>query len=135
MNKKFNEYIFIFHTTDENKNFINAKLNNFHLENVEVIMWTNETMTKLLDVINPDHENSYNIPWVNRTVKKNNILDETSNNINLFEEYKEKFYNANLRHHLDKMNILFNDGIYRGKLTDFVVKDYPELKNMNSMMD
>ena len=105
------------------------------LENVEVIMWTNKTMNKLLDVINPDHKNTYSVPWVNKTIKKNNILDETSNNTNLFEEYKEKIYNANLRHHLDKMNTLFNSGIYRGKLTDFVVKDYPELKNMNSMMD
>ncbi len=37
MNKRFNEYIFIFHTTDENKDFINAKLNNFQLENIEVV--------------------------------------------------------------------------------------------------
>ena len=37
MNKKFNEYIFVFHSTDENKDFINRNLNNFHLENTEVV--------------------------------------------------------------------------------------------------
>ena len=37
MNKKFNEYIFVFHTTDEFKNFITTKLNNFHFENTEVV--------------------------------------------------------------------------------------------------
>jgi lipid-A-disaccharide synthase len=37
MNKKFNEYIFVFHTTDEYKDFITTKLNNFHFENTEVV--------------------------------------------------------------------------------------------------
>ena len=37
MNKKFNEYIFVFHSTDEYKDFITAKLNNFHFGNTEVI--------------------------------------------------------------------------------------------------
>ena len=33
----FNEYIFIFHSTDENKDFIQGMLNNLNLENTEVI--------------------------------------------------------------------------------------------------
>ena len=37
MNKKFNDYTFVFHATDENKNLINVKINNTDLENVEVI--------------------------------------------------------------------------------------------------
>ena len=37
MNKKFDEYIFVFHTTDENKDFIKKNLNNFHLKNTEVV--------------------------------------------------------------------------------------------------
>ena len=37
MNEKFNEYIFIFHSTDENKDFIHEMLNNVNLENLEVV--------------------------------------------------------------------------------------------------
>ena len=37
MNKKFNDFTFVFHATDENKNLINVKINNADLENVEVI--------------------------------------------------------------------------------------------------
>ena len=37
MNKKFNDFTFVFHATDENKNLINVKINNTDLENVEVI--------------------------------------------------------------------------------------------------
>ena len=37
MNKKFNEYKFIFHSTDENKDFIREKLNNLNLEDTEVV--------------------------------------------------------------------------------------------------
>ena len=37
MNKKFDNFIFVFHATDENKNLINVEINNTNLENVEVI--------------------------------------------------------------------------------------------------
>jgi len=37
MNKKFKEYLFVFHATDENKNSINEKINNSNLNNIEVI--------------------------------------------------------------------------------------------------
>ena len=37
MNKKFNEYIFVFHTTDEYKNFVNQKLNGLHLKNTSIV--------------------------------------------------------------------------------------------------
>ena len=37
MNKKFDEYKFIFHSTDENKDFIRERLNNLNLENTEVV--------------------------------------------------------------------------------------------------
>ena len=37
MNEKYNKYIFVFHTTDENKDLINKMLNDFHLENTEVV--------------------------------------------------------------------------------------------------
>ena len=37
MNNKFDNFTFVFHATDENKNFINFKINNTNLENVEVI--------------------------------------------------------------------------------------------------
>ena len=37
MNEKFNEYIFVFHSTDENKELINEMLDDFHLENTEVV--------------------------------------------------------------------------------------------------
>jgi len=37
MNQKFNNYLFIFHATDENKNLINEKLKNSDLQNFEVI--------------------------------------------------------------------------------------------------
>ena len=37
MNKEFNQYIFIFHATDENKDLIKSKLNDYHFENTEII--------------------------------------------------------------------------------------------------
>ena len=32
MNEKFNEYLFVFHATDENKNTINEKLKNTNIK-------------------------------------------------------------------------------------------------------
>ena len=37
MNKKFENFTFIFHATDENKNLISEKINDINLENVQVI--------------------------------------------------------------------------------------------------
>ena len=37
MNTKFNNFIFVFHSTDENKNIINEKINYLNLKNIEVI--------------------------------------------------------------------------------------------------
>jgi len=37
MNTKFDDFTFVFHATDENKNLINEKINNVNLHNVEVI--------------------------------------------------------------------------------------------------
>jgi lipid-A-disaccharide synthase len=37
MNKKFNDYLFVFHATAENKNFINEKLTKENFNNIEVI--------------------------------------------------------------------------------------------------
>ena len=37
MNKRFNNFTFVFHATDENKNLINNKINEINLENVQVI--------------------------------------------------------------------------------------------------
>ena len=37
MNSKYNNFSFVFHATDENKNLIIEKINNINLENVEVI--------------------------------------------------------------------------------------------------
>ena len=37
MNKKFNNFTFVFHATNENKNLISEKINNVNLKNVEVI--------------------------------------------------------------------------------------------------
>ena len=37
MNEKFNDYLFVFHATEENKNFINDYLETFNLNNTEVI--------------------------------------------------------------------------------------------------
>ena len=37
MNTKFDNFTYVFHATDENKNFINMKINNSNLDNVEVI--------------------------------------------------------------------------------------------------
>jgi len=37
MNKKFDDFTFIFHATDENKDLISEKINNLNLKNVEVI--------------------------------------------------------------------------------------------------
>ena len=37
MNKKFDNYFFVFHATKENKSLINKKINNSNLQNVEVI--------------------------------------------------------------------------------------------------
>ncbi len=37
MNEKFNNYLFVFHATEDNKNSINAKLKNSNLNNTEVI--------------------------------------------------------------------------------------------------
>jgi lipid-A-disaccharide synthase len=37
MNEKFDNYLFIFHATEENKNLINKKLKISHLQNIDVI--------------------------------------------------------------------------------------------------
>ena len=37
MNKKFNDYTFVFHATDENKDLINNFVKNSNLKNFEVI--------------------------------------------------------------------------------------------------
>ena len=37
MNEKFNDYLFVFHATEDNKNFINNKLKISNLNNTEVI--------------------------------------------------------------------------------------------------
>ena len=37
MNDKFNDYLFVFHTTEENKNFIHQQVETSNLDNVEVI--------------------------------------------------------------------------------------------------
>ena len=37
MNKKFDNFAFVFHATDENKDLINEKINNINLENIDVI--------------------------------------------------------------------------------------------------
>ena len=37
MNKKFNNYLFVFHSTEDNKNLISKKLKNSNLQNAEVI--------------------------------------------------------------------------------------------------
>ena len=44
MNKKFDNFVFVFHATDENKNVISEKINNLNLKNVEVI--SNENIKK-----------------------------------------------------------------------------------------
>ena len=37
MNDKYNDYLFVFHATDENKNYINNNIKASHLNNIEVI--------------------------------------------------------------------------------------------------
>ena len=37
MNEKYNNYLFVFHSINENKNIINDKLKNFNLANIEVV--------------------------------------------------------------------------------------------------
>ena len=37
MNDKFNDYLFVFHATEENKNYINNNINTSNLDNVQVI--------------------------------------------------------------------------------------------------
>ena len=37
MNEKFNEYIFVFHSTDENKDLVHEMLHNFNLKNIQII--------------------------------------------------------------------------------------------------
>ena len=51
MNEKFKEYIFVFHATDENKNFINEKLKKSNLNNVEIISDKNIKFQALLNSI------------------------------------------------------------------------------------
>ncbi len=51
MNKKFKEYIFVFHATDDNKNLIKEKLKNSNLNNVEIISDKNIKSQVLLNSI------------------------------------------------------------------------------------
>ena len=51
MNKKFKEYIFVFHATDDNKNLIKEKLKNCNLNNVEIISDKNIKSQVLLNSI------------------------------------------------------------------------------------
>ena len=49
MNKKYKNFFFVFHATNENKNIIGEKINNSNLDNVEVI--SNENIKKqILDI-------------------------------------------------------------------------------------
>ena len=51
MNKKFKEYIFVFHATDENKKSIKEKLKNSNLNNLEIISDKNIKSQVLLNSI------------------------------------------------------------------------------------
>ena len=51
MNTKFDEYIFVFHATDENKDEINKKLKNNNLTNIEIISDKNIKTEALLNSI------------------------------------------------------------------------------------
>ena len=51
MNQKFNEYLFVFHSTDENKNIINDKLKRSNIDNIDVISNKNIKSQVLLNSI------------------------------------------------------------------------------------
>ncbi len=51
MNKKFNEYLFVFHATEDNKDEINKKLKNNNLSNIEIISDKNIKSEVLLNSI------------------------------------------------------------------------------------
>ena len=51
MNEKFNEYLFVFHATDENKNKINDKLKTTNIKNIDVISNKNIKSQVLLNSI------------------------------------------------------------------------------------
>ena len=51
MNEKFNEYVFVFHATDENRHSINEKLKNTNLNNIEIISDKNIKSEVLLNSI------------------------------------------------------------------------------------
>jgi len=51
MNKKFKEYLFVFHATDENKNKINDKLKSSNINNIDVISNNNIKSQVLLNSI------------------------------------------------------------------------------------
>ena len=51
MNQKFNEYLFVFHSTDENKNIINDKLKKSNIDNIDVISNKNIKSQVLLNSI------------------------------------------------------------------------------------
>ena len=51
MNKKFNEYLFVFHATEDNKDEINKKLKNNNLANIEIISDKNIKSEVLLNSI------------------------------------------------------------------------------------
>tara|TARA_B100000287_G_scaffold135819_1_gene127802 strand:- start:127 stop:1257 length:1131 start_codon:yes stop_codon:yes gene_type:complete len=51
MNQKFNEYLFVFHSTDENKNIINDRLKRSNIDNIDVISNKNIKSQVLLNSI------------------------------------------------------------------------------------
>ncbi len=51
MNKKFKEYLFVFHATDDNKNLINEKLKNLNLKNIDIVSDKNIKSQVLLNSI------------------------------------------------------------------------------------
>jgi len=51
MNNKFNDYLFVFHATDENKNYISDNIKSTNLDNVEVISDENVKSQTLLSSV------------------------------------------------------------------------------------
>ena len=92
------------------------------LEDLDVAIVTNKSMSKLVNLLSPVDNEKYEIPWKNKTERENNILEALSGDMESYNRYKTELYNAHFSNHLNMMNELFDNGICNAKLFDLVVE-------------
>ena len=155
MNEKFNNFIFVFHATDENRNSINDKLKNSNLSNIEIISDKNIKSEVLLNSIFAVSKSGtvsleicnakvpsiiiYKINFINYLIMKllvkvkfANILNILSNQMIIQEVVNRNLNKKNL---LEAFDILLNNQNFRDKQILEIRKYLPEIQSKTNPYD